>query len=28
MNFSMASNSVDVNESFKQDLLEGKYDEM
>ena len=28
MNFSMASNSVDVNESFKQDLLEGKYDQM
>ena len=28
MNFSMESNSVDVNESFKQDLLEGKYDQM
>ena len=27
MNFSIKSYSVDVNESFKQDLLEGKYDQ-
>ena len=28
MNISMECNNVNVNESFKQDLLEGKYDQM
>ena len=28
MNISMEGNNVNVNESFKQNLLEGKYDQM